>query len=103
MRRLGGIYIVKFDFEWDPAKEQINIRKHGITFSEAQTVFADPLAVIFEDEWHSDLEPRELIFGHSARGHLLSVCYTERTENIVRIISARAVASKERKRYEQSR
>jgi uncharacterized DUF497 family protein len=78
-----------------------NESKHGVTFEEAMTVFADPLAVIFDDEEHSDEEPREIIVGHSAKGRLLLVSFTERGET-VRIISARRATKRERKDYEES-
>lgn len=57
-------------FEWDPGKAADNVRKHGIRFEEAATVFADPRAAIFDDENHSDSELRELIVGHSERNRL---------------------------------
>lgn len=53
-------------FEWDPAKAENNIRKHGVSFDEAVTVFRDPLAFIFDDEAHSKEEHREIIIGASA-------------------------------------
>lgn len=92
-----------FEFEWDPAKEKLNFRRHGVAFSEAQTVFSDPMSQVFEDTWHSSAEPRELIFGHSSQGRLLGVCYTERAGGLVRIISARCATRTERRRYEEDR
>ena len=74
-------------FEWDDAKARSNEQKHGVSFSEAATVFADPLAAILPDPNHSDEEIREIIVGHSNRNRLLLVSFTERGENI-RIISA---------------
>jgi uncharacterized DUF497 family protein len=75
-------------FTWDDAKAAANQQKHGVSFEAAQTVFDNPLAVIFDEEALSDLEPREIIIGHSARNQLLLVCFTERADSI-RIISAR--------------
>ena len=49
------------EFEWDSTKVSINLKKHGVSFSEAQTVFDDPLACIFDDEWNSFGQQRELI------------------------------------------
>jgi uncharacterized protein len=72
-----------------------------MSFSEAETVFADTLAVIFADPDHSDDEDREIIIGHSARNRLLVVSFVERGEN-VRIISARAATPRERRNYEES-
>ena len=87
-------------FEWDANKAALNSQKHRITFDEASTVFADPLAAIFDDEWHSVEEDRELIIGYSDRSRLLIVSFTERGDT-VRIISARETTSRERRDYEQ--
>jgi uncharacterized DUF497 family protein len=88
------------DFEWDGAKDRLNFRKHRITFAEASTVFANPLAVIFHDSDHSEDEFREIIIGNSNRDRLLVVSFVERGEN-VRIISARKATATERKKYEE--
>ncbi len=89
-------------FAWDPNKAAINQRNHeGITFEEAATVFRDPLAYIFDDEWHSDREFRELIIGYSSRNRLLIVSFTERDE-VIRIISARKANGGEREDYENA-
>jgi len=61
-------------FEWNPRKDQSNLKKHGIAFSEATSVFGDPLARIFADEAHSTIELREIIIGHSQASRLLLVC-----------------------------
>lgn len=53
-------------FEWDSQKAISNIKKHGVSFEEAKTVFSDPIAYIFDDEWHSIGKRREIIIGHSA-------------------------------------
>jgi len=90
-------------FEWDQRKAASNLRKHGISFNEAITVFRDQLAAIFDDEAHSATEHREIIIGHSTRGRLLLVCFTEKTENVVRIISARLATRREREDYEENR
>ena len=88
-------------FEWDGDKAASNVRKHSVTFDEASTVFADPLAVIFDDEEHSLDEIREIIIGHSILARLLLVSFTERGKDIVRIISARKATKRERRDYEQ--
>jgi uncharacterized DUF497 family protein len=88
-------------FEWDEQKAASNLSKHGVSFEEARTVFDNPLAVIFDDEVHSSTEPREIIVGHSSKGHLLMVCFTERS-GLVRIISARRATKKERQDYEDN-
>ncbi len=89
------------NFEWDKQKAQANIKKHGVSFEEAQTVFDDLLAYIFDDEWNSVDEHRELIIGHSNTGKLLIVSFTERQPGVVRIISSRQTTGKERKSYEK--
>ncbi|MCI0459407.1 MAG: BrnT family toxin [Gemmataceae bacterium] len=92
---------MSLEFEWDEARAASNQKKHGVTFEEAATVFADPLAAIFDDEVHSEEEQREIIIGHSARDRLLLVCFTERGDAI-RIISARRATKRERKDYEEN-
>ena len=88
-------------FEWDADKAASNIAKHGVTFDEARTVFGDPLAVIFDDEEHSVHELREIIIGHSVLRRLLLVSFTEHSDEVVRIISARKANKRERKDYEE--
>ncbi len=87
-------------FEWDPAKAKINLRKHGIAFREAVTVLRDPLGITIFDPDHSDEEDRFITFGFSAAGRLLMVAHTERGERI-RIISARRLIRAEREAYER--
>ena len=89
-------------FEWDKNKAETNIRKHGVSFEEAQTVFRDPLAFIFDDEAHSLNERREIVIGHSESNRLLIVCFTEETEDAVRIFSSRPAVRKECKDYEEN-
>jgi uncharacterized protein len=88
-------------FEWDPRKAVSNFSKHGVSFQDALTAFADPLARIFDDEDHSIKEQREIIIGHSAKERLLVVCFTARGES-VRILSARKATRRERKEYEEN-
>jgi uncharacterized DUF497 family protein len=88
-------------FEWDPKKAEANRATHGIDFAEALTVFRDPLARIFDDEEHSQPEPREIIIGHSAKQRLILVSFMVR-ETRVRIISARRATPLERKDYEEN-
>jgi uncharacterized DUF497 family protein len=90
------------EFEWDPEKEQANIQKHGVDFTEAATVFGDPLELTISDPDHSIGEYRFLSMGHSIRHRILVVSYTER-EDRIRIISARTASSKERRQYESER
>lgn len=86
-------------FEWDPAKSEANLKKHGISFHEASTVFGDPLALTFSDPDHSVGEQRFLTFGLSRLDQLLVVVHTERRKT-TRIISARRATRQERKIYE---
>ena len=89
-------------FQWDPSKAADNIKKHGVSFDEAITVFKDPLALIFDDLAHSERESREIIIGISAVRRMLLVCFVERQEDIVRIISARSATRQEIKDYEEN-
>lgn len=89
-------------FEWAVNKATANIAKHGVSFEEAATVFRDPLALIFDDEDHSDEELREIIIGHSDNNRLLLVCFTER-DDVIRVISARKATRRERRDYEEHR
>lgn len=87
-------------FEWDSAKAASNLRKHGVSFEEAVSVFYDPLAATAADPDHSEDEARFLTFGISSAGRLLVVSHTER-EAAIRIISARAASKSERRIYEE--
>ena len=87
-------------FEWDPPKDAANLRRHGIGFREAATVFGDPFATTFPDMDHSISEERFLTVGASANGRLMVVAHTE-VEGIIRIISARLVTRSEREFYEK--
>lgn len=78
-----------------------NLAKHGVSFAEASTVFADVLSIPFDDPDHSIQESRFLLIGESSQGRLLIISYTERLGKI-RIISAREVEHLERKFYEES-
>lgn len=86
-------------FEWDAGKAASNQEKHGVTFREATTAFADPLAMIFDDVMHSSSENREILIGHSEQGVLVLVSFVERPPAI-RIISARRATAKEQRDYE---
>jgi uncharacterized DUF497 family protein len=89
-------------FVWDEEKATANLRKHKVNFEEASTVFHDSLSVIFDDEDHSTEEHREIIVGHSMRGRLLLVFFTEPVENLIRIFGARKPTKRERKDYEEN-
>lgn len=90
------------EFEWDPEKATKNLRKHGILFEEAATVFGDPSSIPYEDPDHSIGENRSILMGASIHGRILMVSYTEREERI-RIISAREATRRESRIYEEER
>ena len=87
-------------FEWDLEKAYENVRKHGVSFEEAATVFGDDDALIEDDVEHSDREDRFIIVGMSARERVLLTVYTIRRADAVRIISSRRANSSEKKTYE---
>ena len=87
-------------FGWDEDKARDSQREHRVSFEEATTVFVDPLSITFRDPDHSVGEERYIDIGHSARGRLLVVSYTERQEQ-TRIISCRLATRRERKDYEE--
>lgn len=87
------------DFEWDPAKAAANLTKHGVSFSEAATVFLDSNILIELDPAHSADEFRAIAIGFSTRSRILLVVHTERQERI-RLVSARKATREERRRYD---
>ena len=92
--------MIKFD--WDPAKAASNLRKHDVSFEEAQSVFYDEFAIQFYDELHSTSEERFLMLGMSSGAHLLLVCHCERDSGgVIRIISARKATKQESSFYSQ--
>jgi len=89
-------------FEWDPDKNEINFKKHGVNFEEAETVFEDERAVTIYDESHSDNEDRFKIIGISRKLRELTVCHCYRNgDEVTRIISARRATKNESKLYER--
>ncbi len=89
-----------YEFEWDADKAAANLRKHGVSFDEASTVFADPLSLLMPDPDHSSGEERFLVLGLSNQGRHLVVAFAERPPR-TRLISARRAARRERRRYEE--
>src|SRR5687767_7119008 len=87
-------------FEWDEAKARANLRKHGVSFDEARTVFGDPWSATMPDPDHSAAEQRSVTIGLSSSGRTLVVAHTDRGQN-VRIISARRATRQERLTYEE--
>jgi uncharacterized DUF497 family protein len=86
------------DFEFDPAKAVGNLRKHGVSFADAEGVFMDPLAMHRIDP-DAEGEERLLAIGRGSAGHLLVVVYTLRGDSI-RLISARRASAAEIRAYE---
>ena len=83
-------------FEWDSSKAATNLKKHGVSFEEAQSVFYDEFAVQFFDNDHSSDEERFLLLGMSTGARLLLVCHCERgAGHVIRIISARNATKRE--------
>ena len=87
-------------FEWDESKSAKNLRKHGVPFEEASTVFGDPRSLTIYDEEHSAQEDRYIDIGLSTSGRVLIVVYTERDQSI-HIISCRKATLSEQRQYEQ--
>jgi len=86
-------------FEWNPEKARKNLKKHGVSFDEAVTVFYDPLSATFDDPDHSKGEQRFITVGVSSQGRLLVIAHTERG-NAFHIINARPATAHERKKHE---
>jgi uncharacterized DUF497 family protein len=86
-------------FEWDATKAASNLHKHGVSFDEAVSVFADALALTFADTDHFESETRSRTYGLSNKKRLLVVIHTER-RNHVRLISARKATRYEKSIYE---
>jgi uncharacterized DUF497 family protein len=89
-------------FEWDNTKARENLRKHGVAFDEATTIFGDPLADTITDPLHSAQEERYVTIGVSYRGRTLVVIHAECGER-TRIISARLATRTERRIYEEDK
>lgn len=91
-------------FEWDPGKAASNARKHGVTFEEAATAFADDFGLVIPDPDHSAEEDRFILLGLSgAARHLVVVHAFRESEGVIRIISARKATRAERRQYEERR
>jgi len=86
--------------EFDPEKAASNLRKHGVSLEEASGCLLDPLALVREDE-NAQGEVRFVLVGLSREARLLTVCYSLRDEETIRLISARRATSKEEKQYAQ--
>jgi uncharacterized protein len=95
-----------FNFEWDPQKAKTNISKHKISFSEATSVFKDPMAISIFDEDHSKDEERWITLGISSVGNIIIVNHTfvklDKNSIKIRIFSSRKAIKNERSQYEES-
>lgn len=89
-------------FEWDPVKASSNIKKHGISFDEAKTVFDDDFGRLIPDPDHSEDEERFILLGMSYTLKILTVvhCYRD-DDGVIRIISARASTKNEERQYKE--
>ena len=97
-----NIFIKTISFEWDEEKNQTNIKKHGVDFLEAASIFDDQFAILFDDPDHSKEEDRFLIIGVSENDRMciVSHCY-KASEERIRIISARQADKQEREVYNE--
>lgn len=92
------------DFTWDQAKARANIKKHGVSFDEAQSAFLDEKARLLDDPDHSEDEDRFILLGMSAAPRLLVVVHAYREAGgMIRIISARKATTRERRAYTEGR
>ena len=88
------------NFEWDENKNEINKKKHKISFEEAATVFYDDNALMIDDPEHSEQEERFILLGQSNRANILVVCHCYRaSDTVIRLISARKATKTETKQY----
>lgn len=98
------MYRAEVEFTWNPAKAATNKRKHGVSFSEAQTVFYDDEALLLDDPDHSKTEDRFVLLGLSASLRVLLVVHSyEDRDDTIRMISARKATPTERSIYDKRR
>jgi len=87
-------------FDWDKAKDRANLKKHGVSFEEGQTVFLDENALFMQDPEQAGTEDRFLLLGISSGLRVITVCHCYREEDkIIRLISARKATISEREQY----
>lgn len=94
--------MLKINFKWDPAKAEKNLEKYGVSFDEATTIFNDKHVIYYDDIEHSQKEKRECAIGRSVGRKRLLTCFIVRTQNSVRIISARVSTHGERQNYDEN-
>ncbi len=96
---------MQFEFEWDAYKARTNLDKHGVSFNEGTTVFADPHVLTFLDDTHSVEDSRFITIGTSRNQRILLVVHNERSELpdriVIRLISCRKATPLERRKYEE--
>jgi uncharacterized protein len=90
-------------FEWDERKSQANLARHGIDFHTASLAFDDPFALTMRDELHSDDESRFIMLAAIATGAILFVVFTVPSQDVIRLISARAATRREKEIYEEAK
>jgi len=88
-------------FQWDQKKSALNLKRHGVSFDEASTVFSDELGRLIPDP-DSEGEERFILMGMSSKARVITVCHCERDSDEIRIISARKADRSERKLYEEN-
>jgi uncharacterized DUF497 family protein len=89
-------------FEWDARKAAANLKKHRVSFDEAETAFLDEEALVIEDPDHSEVEDRFILLGLSAALRVLFVCHCVRESgSLIRIISARRANRSEQEQYRE--
>lgn len=95
--------MTQLEFEWNERKNRTNVRKHGVSFEEAQSAFKDENAVQYHDPDHSENEDRYILLGFSTKLRVLVVCHCFReAELAVRIISARKAVKTEKEAYREA-
>jgi uncharacterized protein len=95
---------MQYNFEWDPNKAKVNIKKHGVSFEQVAEIFLDPLQLVIFDSEHSEAEERWVTLGKTKNGILLVVAHTfEEHEDsaTIRVISARKATIQEQRQYEK--
>jgi uncharacterized DUF497 family protein len=95
--------VLALTLEWNLRKAATNLAKHGVSFDEALTAFADPLGRLEDDDRHSVSEPWLVLLGRSSADRLLAVMFTDRGAERIRLISARQATRLERRQYEEAR
>ena len=94
------VHMSDLSFEWDERKSRLNLKKHGVSFEEAQTVFLDENALRFFDPEHSTDEDRFIMLGMSFKLRVLVVCHCLReSDSVIRVISARKADKREATTY----